>query len=143
MEESKKLFEIISKFISSSSENDLKKLIEGDYKLSFSNLKEDKDKPKKSSKKNNKTKKVVNKVEVDTKEIEDIYESIKVCSNRESAKNILLESKFTNAKLIELGKFIEVNIPKSYNKEKIIEKIIEVIIGGTLDKESISKVKLK
>ncbi|MGL5329586.1 MAG: hypothetical protein ACRDD7_09975 [Peptostreptococcaceae bacterium] len=137
MEDSKKLFEIIYKFVSKSSDEDLKKLLDGEHRLSIEK------KNKQNSKKLIKNKKLKSTNNIDNKDIEALYEDIKKCKSREVAKSLLVESKFTNSKLIEFGKYIEVNIPKSYNKEKIIERIVEIVIGGTLDKESIDKIKLK
>ena len=126
MEESKKLIEIIYKFISKAKNEDLNKLISGEYKLAFTNV----DVKKKEILKDN-------------GEIETLYNEIKKSSSREEAKDILVKSKFTKAKLLQLSEFLEVKIPKSYNKDKIIERIVDIVIGWNLERESIGKVKLK
>ena len=126
MEDSKKLIEIIYKFISKAKNDDLNKLISGEYKLAFTNVE-------------------VKKKEIlkDNGEIETLYKEIKKSNSREEAKDILVKSKFTKAKLLQLSEFLEVKIPKSYNKDKIIERIVDIVIGWNLERESIGKVKLK
>ena len=126
MEDSKKLIEIIYKFISKAKNDDLNKLISGEYKLGF-------------------TKVEVKKKEVlkDNGEIEALYKEIKKSNSREEAKDILIKSKFTKVKLIQLSEFLDVKIPKSYTKDKIIERIVDIVVGWNLDRESIGKVKLK
>lgn len=126
MEDSKKLIEVIYKFISKSKNDDLDKLISGEYKLGF-------------------TKVEVKKKEVlkDNGEIEALYKEIKKSNSREEAKDILIKSKFTKVKLIQLSEFLDVKIPKSYTKDKIIERIVDIVVGWNLDRESIGKVKLK
>ena len=126
MEDSKKLIEIIYKFISKAKNDDLNKLISGEYKLAFTNVE-------------------VKKKEIlkDNGEIEAIYKKIKKSNSREEAKDILVKSKLTKVKLLQLSEFLEVKIPKSYNKDKIIERIVDIVVGWNLDRESIGKVKLK
>ena len=126
MEDSKRLIEIIYKFISKAKNEDLNKLISGEYKLAFTNVE-------------------VKKKEIlkDNGEIETLYKEIKKSNSREEAKDILVKSKFTKAKLLQLSEFLEVKIPKSYNKDKIIERIVDIVIGWNLERESIGKVKLK
>ena len=126
MEDSKKLIEIIYKFISKAKNDDLNKLISGEYKLAFTNVE-------------------VKKKEIlkDNGEIEAIYKKIKKSNSREEAKDILVKSKLTKVKLLQLSEFLEVKIPKSYNKDKIIERIVDIVIGWNLERESIGKVKLK
>ncbi|SCH47763.1 MULTISPECIES: hypothetical protein [unclassified Romboutsia] len=126
MEDSKKLIEIIYKFISKAKNDDLNKLISGEYKLAFTNVE-------------------VKKKEIlkDNGEIEAIYKKIKKSNSREEAKDILVKSKLTKVKLLQLSEFLEVKIPKSYNKDKIIERIVDIVIGWNLERETIGKVKLK
>ena len=70
-------------------------------------------------------------------------EKIRTAETREEAKPILIDSKLTNENLLILGKYLDVKIPKSNAKAKIIDRLVEIYVGGKIDKESIENIKLK
>lgn len=125
MSNTKNLFEIIYKFISKMNEQTLEKIINGEYKLTYIKLyklKESND----------------NNVKVNV-----VYEKIRTAKTREDAKSILIDSKLTKDNLLILGKYLDIKIPKSNTKAKIIDKLVEIYVGGKIDKESIVNIKLK
>ena len=72
-----------------------------------------------------------------------VYEKIRTSKTREDAKSILIDSKLTKDDLLILGKDLDIKIPKSNTKSKIIDKLVEIYVGGKIDKESIVNIKLK
>lgn len=125
MSNTKNLFEIIYKFISKMNEQTLEKIINGEYKLTYIKL----DKLKESNDNNVK--------------VNVVYEKIRTSKTREDAKSILIDSKLTKDDLLILGKDLDIKIPKSNTKSKIIDKLVEIYVGGKIDKESIVNIKLK
>ncbi|MDU4936430.1 MAG: hypothetical protein E6X43_14090 [Peptostreptococcaceae bacterium] len=125
MSNTKNLFEIIYKFISKMNEQTLEKIINGEYKLTYIKL----DKLKESNDNNVK--------------VNVVYEKIRTAKTREDAKSILIDSKLTKDNLLILGKYLDIKIPKSNTKAKIIDKLVEIYVGGKIDKESIVNIKLK
>ena len=125
MSNTKNLFEIIYKFISKMNEQTLEKIINGEYKLTYIKL----DKLKESNDNNVK--------------VNVVYEKIRTAKTREDAKSILIDSKLTKDDLLILGKDLDIKIPKSNTKSKIIDKLVEIYVGGKIDKESIVNIKLK
>lgn len=125
MSNTKNLFEIIYKFISKMNEQTLEKIINGEYKLTYIKL----DKLKESNDNNVK--------------VNVVYEKIRTAKTREDAKSILIDSKLTKDNLMILGKYLDIKIPKSNTKAKIIDKLVEIYVGGKIDKESIVNIKLK
>ena len=125
MSNTKNLFEIIYKFISKMNEQTLEKIINGEYKLTYIKL----DKLKESNDNNVK--------------VNVVYEKIRTAKTREDAKSILIDSKLTKDNLLILGKYLDIKIPKSNTKAKIIDKLVEIYEGGKIDKESIVNIKLK
>ena len=125
MSNTKNLFEIIYKFISKMNEQTLEKIINGEYKLTYIKL----DKLKESNDNNVK--------------VNVVYEKIRTAKTREDAKSILIDSKLTKDNLLILGKDLDIKIPKSNTKAKIIDKLVEIYVGGKIDKESIVNIKLK
>ena len=125
MSNTKNLFEIIYKFISKMNEQTLEKIINGEYKLTYIKL----DKLKESNDNNVK--------------VNVVYEKIRTAKTREDAKSILIDSKLTKDNLLILGKYLDIKIPKSNTKAKIIDKLVEMYVGGKIDKESIVNIKLK
>lgn len=125
MSNTKNLFEIIYKFISKMNEQTLEKIINGEYKLTYIKL----DKLKESNDNNVK--------------VNVVYEKIRTSKTREDAKSILIDSKLTKDNLLILGKYLDIKIPKSNTKAKIIDKLVEIYVGGKIDKESIVNIKLK
>ena len=119
MSNTKNLFEIIYKFISKMNEQTLEKIINGEYKLTYIKL----DKLKESNDNNVK--------------VNVVYEKIRTAKTREDAKSILIDN------LLILGKYLDIKIPKSNTKAKIIDKLVEIYVGGKIDKESIVNIKLK
>ena len=124
MSNTKNLFEIIYKFISKMNEQTLEKIINGEYKLTYIKL----DKLKESNDNNVK--------------VNVVYEKIRTAKTREDAKSILIDSKLTKDNLLILGKYLDIKIPKSNTKAKIIDKLVEIYVGGKIDKESIVNIKL-
>ena len=122
MSNTKNLFEIIYKFISKMNEQTLEKIINGEYKLTYIKL----DKLKESNDNNVK--------------VNVVYEKIRTAKTREDAKSILIDSKLTKDNLLILGKYLDI---KSNTKAKIIDKLVEIYVGGKIDKESIVNIKLK
>ena len=125
MSNTKNLFEIIYKFISKMNEQTLEKIINGEYKLTYIKL----DKLKESNDNNVK--------------VNVVYEKIRTAKTREDAKSILIDAKLTKDNLLILGKYLDIKIPKSNTKAKIIDKLVEIYVGGKIDKESIVNIKLK
>ena len=125
MSNTKNLFEIIYKFISQMNEQTLEKIINGEYKLTYIKL----DKLKESNDNNVK--------------VNVVYEKIRTAKTREDAKSILIDSKLTKDNLLILGKYLDIKIPKSNTKAKIIDKLVEIYVGDKIDKESIVNIKLK
>ena len=125
MSNTKNLFEIIYKFISKMNEQTLEKIINGEYKLTYIKL----DKLKESNDNNVK--------------VNVVYEKIRTAKTREDAKSILIDSKLTKDNLLILGKYLDIKTPKSNTKAKIIDKLVEIYVGGKIDKESIVNIKLK
>lgn len=106
-------------------EQTLEKIINGEYKLTYIKL----DKLKESNDNNVK--------------VNVVYEKIRTAKTREDAKSILIDSKLTKDDLLILGKDLDIKIPKSNTKAKIIDKLVEIYVGGKIDKESIVNIKLK
>ena len=106
-------------------EQTLEKIINGEYKLTYIKL----DKLKESNDNNVK--------------VNVVYEKIRTAKTREDAKSILIDSKLTKDDLLILGKDLDIKIPKSNTKAKIIDKLVEIYVGGKIDKESIENIKLK
>lgn len=139
MKNTKKFMDIMHIFISNIKDEDLEKLINGEVELTLKEIDIKKDKSKKIEKSKLKNKEV----DLKSDKIQDIYNKIRECSNREEAKGILVDCRFTKAKLLEFGDILKVNLPKSATKDKIIEKIVDIAVGWSLDRSSISEVKLK
>lgn len=125
MSNTKNLFEIIYKFISKMNEQTLEKIINGEYKLTYIKV----DKLKESNDNNGK--------------VNVVYEKIRTSKTREEDKSILIDSKLTKENLLILCKYLDVKIPKSNTKAKIIDNLVEIYVGGKIDKESIGNIKLK
>lgn len=142
MDNSKKLMEIIYKFVFNMKDEDLEKLLKGENELTLKEViikEEKKIKVEKSKVRKEKTKEV----DLNSNDTEDAYNKIRTCENREEAKKILLDYRFTKSKLLEFGDLLKVNLPKSATKDKIADKIVDIAVGWSLDRNSISKVKLK
>ena len=125
MNNTKKLFEIIHRFISKASDETLEKIITGEYKLTYVKV----EKAKECNDNNDK--------------VRVVFERVRNAKSRDEARSILIDSKLTKDKLLILGKYLEVRIPKSNTKTKIIDKLVDISVGGKIDKESIGNVKLK
>lgn len=137
MKNSRKLLECLHKFVQKLDDNDLEKLCNGEYSIKLDKGTDKKTKATKKVKSVNKKAKIENKVSVDLSKFEDMYKTVICCKSREEAKKVLEEGGFTNNELIAFGEFLKVKIPKSYNKTKIISRLVEVIVGNKIDDQSI------
>ena len=67
----------------------------------------------------------------------DVIEILKNSSNRKEARCYLENLKFTNDKLLELGKQLGMKISKGNKKAVIIDKIVEFAVGHKLKVEAL------
>lgn len=75
--------------------------------------------------------------------IKTICESIEQVRFRDEAYKILKKPNIKKDTLINIAKCLEVHILKSYTKTKIIECIVEAVVGTKVDREAIGDIDIK
>ncbi len=75
--------------------------------------------------------------------IKRICESIENVRFRDEAYKILKKPNIKKDNLINIAKCLDVHILKSYNKTKIIECIVENVVGIKVDREAIRDIDIK
>lgn len=119
MNEAKMIVDLVFKYLSDLSEEDITKLLTGEYELVC--------------------KPTVISDTITEEEILEEYEIQNICNfienilSKEQAIQFMEESKFTRDKLIKISKYFEIYIPKNYNKGKIMDKIADSVVGRRLD----------
>lgn len=132
MKNSRKLFEYLYEFVNTLGDNDLKKVCSGEYRITLD--KETSKNPKHTKKIKSVQKKSIS---IDVNKIEDLHKKILCCKSRAEAKKVFDESKFKKDELLSMGEYLKIKIPKSYNKPKIIDILVETLVGGKIDDECI------
>lgn len=125
-----KVMELAIKFIRKLTDEQLDNLISGDCQFNIENKK----KRSAASKVKNKS---VEKTEED--ELSHIANKLKESEDREEAAKYIRSLKFTKDKLILLGVKLGINIAKRYNKDKIINVLVEETVGTKLKIEGLRK----
>ncbi len=126
MEKSRKILDVVFKCISKLSDDEIESLINKESKLVCISTK----------------KKEVVAQRVDSK-LESICESIDKARFREEAYEILKKPNIKKDTLINIAKHLEVHVLKSYTKTKLIERIVETVVGTKVDREAIGEIDIK
>lgn len=79
--------------------------------------------------------------EIDKEDVKKLAEKILEFTTREEASKFLNQHK--KAKLTALANYLQIYVQKSDTKARIIEKIIESVIGAKLKTEAIKTIDLK
>lgn len=75
--------------------------------------------------------------------IKTICESIEKVRFRDEAYKVLKKPNIKKDTLINIAKCLDVHILKSYTKTKIIEYIVETVVGTKVDREAIGDIDIK
>ena len=126
MEKSRKILDVVFRCISKLSDDEIESLINKESKLVCISTK----------------KKGVVAKRVDN-ELESICESIDKARFREEAYEILKKPTIKKDTLINIAKHLEVHVLKSYTKIKLIERIVETVVGTKVDREAIGEIDIK
>lgn len=109
-------------FINSLNDKEFEKLLSGEYEFS---LKQTKTTVKKE------TKASIAKDNVYEEYVKAIYSS----NTRNEAKEFIESLELTKDKLLTLAKYLSVQVNKKSKKDDIVDRIVEVIVGGKLRRE--------
>jgi hypothetical protein len=75
--------------------------------------------------------------------VENIIARLNKCTSREEASSFLVNSKLTKAVLQDLCRSIQVHALKSDTKDRLVQKIVESLVGARLRSEAIKQTDLK
>lgn len=126
MEKSRKIIDIVFKTISKLSDEEIESIINKEGKLVYLN----------EVKKTTTTKK-------SDKDVLDVCcELDKICS-RQDAYKLLKKNTLKKDDIISIANHYEIRVLKSYTKSKIIDNIVESVVGIKEDKEAIKNVNIK
>lgn len=126
MQKSRKIIDIVFKTISKLSDEEIESIINKEGKLVY--IKEEKT----QKKENNKGKNI----------LDICYELDKICS-REDAYKILTKSSIKKDDIINIATHYEIKVLKSYTKAKLIDSIVETVVGIKADKNAIKNVEIR
>lgn len=117
-----KTIQLIAKTISSLSDKELEKLLNGEGKLLYSEIE------------------LVQKVEKkQPQSAHPLYKQLRELKNREEAIKLLSQKTILKKDLIDIAYTFKVHINKNDTKAKLIEKIVEATIGVTLRSQAIKE----
>lgn len=139
MKNTKQTFKLIYDFISNVNDEDLLKLIKGEYELKIDKPLKNKGKDKKEK---TKSKKETKGLEVDDKEIKILFESISKAQSRNEVKDILSPKKNTKDKLKLLCQLYGIKILSKYRRDEIIDLIADIVVGEKEDENLIKSIKI-
>ncbi|MFN7249929.1 MAG: hypothetical protein ACK4M9_03970 [Anaerobacillus sp.] len=118
--------QLIAKTIANLSDEELKKLLNGEAKLIYSESE------------------LVQKVE--KKQVvssHPVFEQLRELNNREAATKLLSQKSILKKDLIEIASTFKVHINKNDTKAKLIEKIVEATVGVALRSQAIKETAVK
>ncbi len=123
MEDARKIIDLVFKTISKLSDEEIEELINKEAKLVYTQ----------KSKSNNKN------INSDSK-ILNICDKLNSIKSKEEAYKLLNDKSIKKDMLIDIAKHMDIHVLKSYNKAKIIDRLIESTVGLSIDRDSINNV---
>lgn len=126
MEKSRKIIDIVFKTISKLSDEEIESIINKEGKLVYVN-----EVKKTTVMKNN------------DKDVSDVCCKLDKIYSRQEAYKLLKKNTLKKDDIISIANHYEIRVLKSYTKSKIIDNIVESIVGIKEDKEAIKNVSIK
>lgn len=124
MEDARKIIDLVFKSVSKLSDEEIKKLINKEAKLVYIE----------KTKGNNKN--------INSK-ILDICDKLNSINSKEEAYKLLNDKSIKKDMLMDIAKHIDIHVLKSYNKSKIIDRLVESTVELNVDRNSISNLDIK
>ena len=126
MEKSRKIIDIVFKTISKLSDDEIEGIINKEGKLVYV-----------------KDEKVIKKENGKGKNVLGVCGELdKVCS-REDAYKILRKGSLKKEEIVNIANHYEINVLKSYTKARVIDSIVESVVGIKADKDAIKSIDIR
>lgn len=126
MEKSRKIIDIVFKTISKLSDKEIESIINKEGKLVYVN----------------EVKKTMV-MENNDKDVSDVCCELDKIYSRQEAYKLLRKNTLKKDDIISIANHYEIRVLKSYTKSKIIDNIVESVVGIKEDKEAIKNVNIK
>ena len=128
MEKSRKIIDIVFKTIAKLSDKEIESIINKEGKLVYVN---DENTVKKDNRK------------AKNKDVSGVCDELDKACSREDAYKILNKGSLKKADILNIANYYEIKVLKSYTKVRIIDSIVENVVGIKTDKNAIISVDIR